>query len=75
MLPDTHATASGSRIESAKYAIRVHCPISWPEGQRCLNCQRMFPCPTFECGFEVLTAAGWTEDDIARLDTRTGPWS
>lgn len=59
----------------AEYAIRTHCPIDWPEGRRCLNCHRQHPCPVYERAHGVLTAAGWSEDEISKLDIRTGPWS
>lgn len=59
----------------AKHVARVHCPISWPEGDRCINCHQMFPCDAFGWAFDVLTDAGWSRTDIHALDVRTGPWS
>jgi hypothetical protein len=55
--------------------IRTHCKIDWPRGPRCLNCHRAFPCPDWLWAFRVLEEAGWSEDEISKLDTRTGPWS
>jgi hypothetical protein len=57
------------------HAIRTHCPIDWPEGLRCLNCSAPFPCVTNELAVEQLTEAGWSAEEISKLDQRTGPWS
>lgn len=64
-----------SDVFRAQHAIRTHCPIDWPNGRRCLNCNVRFPCPSLVWGYEVLRSAGWPEDEILNLDTRTGPWA
>ncbi|HCT77031.1 MAG TPA: hypothetical protein DGG94_12460 [Micromonosporaceae bacterium] len=66
---------SASDVRLARYLIRTHCPIDWPQGQRCLNCHNNFPCQSHQWGHGVLTLAGWPEDQISKLDVRTGPWS
>jgi hypothetical protein len=64
-----------SDISQAEHLIRTHCPIDWPQGRRCLNCANSFPCPVNLWAYELLTAAGRSEEQILRLDSRTGPWS
>lgn len=64
-----------SEISFAEHLIRTHCAIEWPEGRLCNNCHRRFPCQTNQWAVAVLMAAGRSEDEILRLDTRTGPWS
>jgi hypothetical protein len=64
-----------SRLFYAKHVVRVHCPIAWPEGDRCLNCHQRFPCSTYGWAVEVLADAGWSAAAIEALDVRTGPWS
>lgn len=60
---------------SAQRAVRLHCPIAWPEGLCCNNCQAPFPCHVNQWGVAVLTAAGWSAEQIAALDDRKGAWS
>jgi hypothetical protein len=63
-------------VDLAIRVIRLHCAtMRWPDSQRCLNCGWPYPCVTHRWGRQVLAAAGWTDDDIAGLDRRTGPWS
>ncbi|WP_144120955.1 hypothetical protein [Catellatospora sichuanensis] len=64
-----------TRLPQAEHVARVHCPISWPEGDRCLNCHEMFPCTAYGWAFDVLVDAGWSPTDVQALDARTGPWS
>lgn len=59
----------------AAYAARVHVPISWPEGNRCLNDGGAWPCPAYQWAQRVLLDAGWQQFQIKSLDRRTGPWS
>lgn len=61
-------------IELAKRAVRVHCPMQWPEGLQCNNCRAPFPCVTHSWGYELLEQAGWSEAQIIALDQRVGPW-
>ena len=63
------------RLVYAKHVARVHCPISWPPGERCLNCHQSYPCHAFGWAFDVLADAGWSATAIHALDVRTGPWS
>lgn len=70
-----HWADSDSDAAMAERLVRVHCPIAWPGANRCLNCHGLFPCRSYEWGFAVLSDAGWSEDQILKLDTRTGPWS
>ncbi|GAA1646718.1 hypothetical protein GCM10009679_59860 [Saccharothrix algeriensis] len=62
-------------LPQAQHLARVHCPISWPEGDRCLNCHEMFPCTTYSWAFDALIDAGWSTTEVLALDARTGPWS
>jgi hypothetical protein len=62
-------------LEVAQLAIRVHCSISWPDGNRCLNCHELHPCASFRWGAAALVAAGWSDGQIQALDLRTGAWS
>lgn len=73
-------TTSGKKdsdrdIAIAKWILRTHCPIAWPEGDRCLNCAESHPCRSHQWGRKVLGEAAWTEADIASLDARSGAWS
>jgi hypothetical protein len=63
------------RLVAAMQIARVHCPIAWPQGDRCLNCHQHFPCSAFGWAFDVLADAGWNAEQIKALDVRTGPWS
>jgi hypothetical protein len=65
----------GSQVQSAVWVARVHVPIPWPEGLRCLNDGGPFPCDGYRWAFHVLKCAGWHEHQIDALDMRTGPWS
>lgn len=67
--------ALGAEVQRAMHAARTHCPISWPEGDRCLNCAAEFPCDFYKVAVAELTEAGWSDEEISRLDQRTGPWS
>jgi hypothetical protein len=62
-------------LKVAQLAVRVHCSISWPEGDRCLNCHELHPCASFRWSTAALIAAGWSEAQIQALDLRTGAWS
>jgi len=62
-------------LKFAQLAIRVHCPISWPEGTRCLNCRAEYPCSIRRWAAAALFAAGWSATQIEALDLRTGAWS
>ena len=62
-------------LSMAQDAIRTHCPVEWPNGRRCLNCNVAFPCPAYERAFDVLAGAGWSAEQIRALDVRTSPWS
>jgi len=62
-------------IELATRAVRVHCVTQQPDGEVCLNCRWPHPCVTHRWGRRMLEAAGWSDADIAAIDTRTGPWS
>lgn len=64
-----------ARAAAAKQVARVHCPIAWPQGNRCLNCHQLFPCTAFGWAFDVLADAGWSAEQIKALDVRKGPWS
>lgn len=66
---------AGSEVSRAERLIRTHCSIEWPAGRRCLNCHNTFPCPSYVWAYDVLIAAGWSEEEIMKLDARTGPWS
>ncbi|HCT75233.1 MAG TPA: hypothetical protein DGG94_01225 [Micromonosporaceae bacterium] len=75
---DSHPTTGGIPAEDVKFAevaVRVHCAISYPDGDRCLNCGPVHPCETYEWGRGLLLSAGYTDGQIRELDTRTGPWS
>ena len=71
----TDTTAAGLQTKAAAQLLRVHVPIAWPEGARCLNDGGPFPCATYGWAHAVLVGAGWHELQIKSLDTRTGPWS
>jgi hypothetical protein len=64
-----------SYLDLAMLAVRTHCAISWPSGAFCLNCHQRFPCHTHNWASTVLCDAGWTNEAIGKLDSRTGPWS
>ncbi|HZO66577.1 MAG TPA: hypothetical protein VFB74_16375 [Kribbellaceae bacterium] len=67
--PDTYD------VELAARAVKVHCAVRhWPDGERCLNCGWPHPCVTYRWGRKILVADGWTEREIAALDSRTGVW-
>jgi hypothetical protein len=70
------STVDTYEIDLAVRAVRVHCAVmQWPQTERCLNCGWGFPCVTHQWGRQVLLAAGWSEVEIAALDTRLGAWS
>lgn len=70
-----HEDNIGSDTAIAERVVQVHCPIAWPEGSLCLNCNQGFPCPRYEWAYRILSQAGRSEDEISKLDRRTGPWS
>lgn len=74
-LTDRQPSVVEADVRRAQQIVRVHCPISWPHGKRCLNDHLPFPCAAYGWAFDVLTDAGWTAEQIAELDERTGPWS
>jgi hypothetical protein len=64
-----------ARLTYAEHVARVHCPISWPEGEHSLNCYRLvFRAPFYGWAFGVLVNAGWNVSQIDTLDARTGAW-
>lgn len=69
-----NSPSGGPDIELAKLAARVHCPIRWPEGAQCNNCQAPFPCMIYRWAYALLERAGWSDTQILALDTRVGPW-
>lgn len=73
-LRDELAT-SIQEIDFANRVVRLHCPITWPDHIRCLNCQQRFPCQSYTWAVVTLAGAGWNEDEINALDKRTGPWA
>jgi hypothetical protein len=77
---DTHSASIGDTphrpdLELAAQAVRLHCVSRWPTGRRCLNCGWAHPCGTYERARAVLRLAGWSDREIAALDTRQGAWS
>lgn len=62
-------------IDLAQRAVQIHCAVNWPSGLRCNNCHGPFPCVTHQWGVQELQHAGWSEERIALLDRRIGPWS
>jgi hypothetical protein len=69
------AAAGGVEVDRATRVVRLHCPITWPDGVWCLDCRQRFPCRSYTWAVLVLVRAGWHEDQIGALDLRTGPWS
>jgi len=61
--------------ELAALAVRVHCATPTPAGDRCLNCGWAHPCSTHRWGTALLVTAGWSPDEIAGLDQRSGAWA
>jgi hypothetical protein len=75
LVRDQETARATADLDRATLAIRTHCSISWPHGVVCLNCSERFPCGTRQRASMVLCNAGWTEEAINKLDSRTGPWS
>ena len=75
LLVDDNTQPDRYDIELAARAVKVHCAVMhWPDGERCLNCGWPHPCVTYRWGRKILVADGWTEREIAALDSRTGVW-
>lgn len=74
-VPSTDPADCNEDLRLAQLAIRVHCSIDWPEGLRCMNCTKPYPCEVYAWGEAALLTAGWMPEQVAALDARTGAWS
>jgi hypothetical protein len=72
---DELLTPTEGDVSVARLVVRVHCPIEWPAGVRCLNCSTPFPCELSRWGQATLFDAGWTHEQVNALDGRAGAWS
>lgn len=60
-------------LRFAQLAVRVHCCILWPIGERCFSDGARFPCEVHIWGRLTLLAHGWTCTEIDCLGTQPGP--
>jgi len=68
----SHVLTVSARRTAAR-TVRVHCVVRhWPHDEWCLNWGWPHPCVTYWWGHKVLLAAGWSEREIAALDSRQG---
>jgi hypothetical protein len=54
----------------AQWLVITHQGEDWPTGRHCRNCHDRAPCRLYRWGCQVLTAAGWSEQDVAALEAR-----
>jgi hypothetical protein len=54
-------------VHLARRAVCVHAREHWQHGDFCVNCRAPFPCRLHRWGRRVLTAVGWSDQDIVGM--------